>query len=68
MGPEFGMLAILSNLDMDWARGLFGFRYWMALAAAKYGAPFIRPGGPITLTLDLAGARQDAGWSVASGI
>lgn len=62
------LLATLDNLDLDWARGFFGVRYWGALAAVKHGAPHIRPGGSITLTSGLAAARPHAGWSVASSI
>jgi NAD(P)-dependent dehydrogenase (short-subunit alcohol dehydrogenase family) len=61
-------LANLDRLDMDWARGFFGVRYWGALAAVKHGAPHIRAGGSITLTSGLAAARPHAGWSVASSI
>jgi NAD(P)-dependent dehydrogenase (short-subunit alcohol dehydrogenase family) len=61
-------LATLDKLDLEWARAFFGVRYWGALAAAKHGASFIRPGGSITLTSGLAGARPHAGWSVASSI
>src|SRR5580658_8835453 len=58
----------LDKLDMDWARGFFGVRYWGAFAAVKYAAPHIRSGGSITLTSGLAGARPHAGWTVASSI
>jgi NAD(P)-dependent dehydrogenase (short-subunit alcohol dehydrogenase family) len=61
-------LANLDRLDMDWARGFFGVRYWGAFAAVKHGAPHIRPGGSITLTSGLASTRPHAGWSVASSI
>jgi NAD(P)-dependent dehydrogenase (short-subunit alcohol dehydrogenase family) len=61
-------LSPLATTDMDWARGFFGVRYWGAFAAVKHGAPHIRPGGSITLTSGLAGARPHAGWSVASSI
>jgi NAD(P)-dependent dehydrogenase (short-subunit alcohol dehydrogenase family) len=61
-------LANLDKLDMDWARGFFGIRYWGAFAAVKYGAPHVRPGGSITLTSGLASTRPHAGWSVASSI
>jgi NAD(P)-dependent dehydrogenase (short-subunit alcohol dehydrogenase family) len=61
-------LAPLEGLDMDWARGFFGVRYWGALAAVKYGAPHIHSGGSITLTSGLAAVRPHAGWSVASSI
>ena len=61
-------LANLDKLDMGWARNFFGVRYWGAFAAVKYAAPHIRPGGSITLTSGLAGARPHAGWTVASSI
>jgi NAD(P)-dependent dehydrogenase (short-subunit alcohol dehydrogenase family) len=61
-------LASLDVLDLEWARGFFDVRYWGALAAVKYGATQIRPGGSVTLTSGLAGRRPHAGWSVASSI
>ena len=61
-------LANLDKLDLDWARGFFGLRYWGALAAAKHGAPHIQPNGSITFTSGLAAQRPHAGWSVASSI
>lgn len=61
-------LAKLDTLDLDWARGFFGVRYWGALAAVKHGAPHIRTGGSITLTSGSAGQRPQAGWSVAASI
>lgn len=61
-------LAMLDELDTNWARGFFNVRYWGALAATKYGAPHIRPGGSITLTSGLAGQRPHPGWSVPSSI
>jgi NAD(P)-dependent dehydrogenase (short-subunit alcohol dehydrogenase family) len=61
-------LANLDKLDLDWARGFFGVRYWGAFAAVKHGAPHIRPGGSITLTSGLASTRPHSGWSVASSI
>jgi NAD(P)-dependent dehydrogenase (short-subunit alcohol dehydrogenase family) len=61
-------LAKLDTLDLDWARGFFGVRYWGAMAAVKHGARHIRTGGSITLTSGSAGQRPQAGWSVASSI
>jgi NAD(P)-dependent dehydrogenase (short-subunit alcohol dehydrogenase family) len=61
-------LATLDKLDLDWARGFFGVRYWGALAAVKHGAPHIRLGGSVSLISDLASTRPHAGWSVASSI
>jgi NAD(P)-dependent dehydrogenase (short-subunit alcohol dehydrogenase family) len=61
-------LANLDKLDLDWARGFFGVRYWGALAAAKHGAPHIAANGSITFTSGLASERPHAGWSVASSI
>lgn len=61
-------LAPLATMDMDWARGFFGLRYWGALMAARYAAPHINPGGSITLTGGSAGQRPQAGWSIAASI
>jgi len=61
-------LAPLDTLDMDWARGFFGLRYWGALMAARYAAPHINEGGSITLTGGSAGQRPQAGWAIAASI
>lgn len=61
-------LSRLAETDLAVARDFFNLRYWGAYAAAKYGAPLIRPGGSITFTSGLAGQRPHPGWSVASSI
>jgi NAD(P)-dependent dehydrogenase (short-subunit alcohol dehydrogenase family) len=61
-------LAPLASMDMDWARGFFGVRYWGALTAARYAAPHIEEGGSITLTGGSAGQRPQAGWAIAASI
>jgi NAD(P)-dependent dehydrogenase (short-subunit alcohol dehydrogenase family) len=61
-------LAPLASMDMDWARGFFGVRYWGALMAVRYAAPHINQGGSITLTSGSAGQRPQAGWGIAASI
>jgi len=61
-------LSNLAETELQVARDFFNLRYWGAYAAAKYGAPLIRPGGSITFTSGLAGQRPHSGWSVASSI
>jgi NAD(P)-dependent dehydrogenase (short-subunit alcohol dehydrogenase family) len=61
-------LHTIEATDIDQARHFFNLRYWGAFAAVKYGAPHINPGGSITLTGGIAGARPGKGWSVASSI
>lgn len=61
-------LSPLATMDMDWARGFFGLRYWGALMAARYAAPHINQGGSITLTGGSAGQRPQAGWTIAASI
>src|SRR5258708_1880952 len=59
-------LSPLATMDMDWARGFFGVRYWGALMAARYAAPHINQGGSITLTGGSAGHRPQAGCRIPS--
>lgn len=61
-------LSSLAAQDIAAARDFFTLRYWGAYAAAKYGSPNIRKGGSIVFTSGIAGARPNAGWSVASSI
>jgi len=62
------LLSPLATMDMGWARGFFGLRYWGALMAVRYAAPHIKQGGSITLTGGAAGQRPQAGWSIAASI
>jgi NAD(P)-dependent dehydrogenase (short-subunit alcohol dehydrogenase family) len=61
-------LGKVADTELATARDFFNLRYWGAYAAAKYGAPLIRPGGSITFTSGVAGQRPHPGWSVASSI
>lgn len=61
-------LNTISETELEKARTFFNLRYWGAFAAIKYGAPFIKPGGSISLTSGTANARPGSGWSVASSI
>jgi len=58
----------IADTDVQKARDFFTLRFWGALAAVKYGAPLIRPGGSIGLTSGIASQRPGAGWSLASSI
>jgi len=58
----------LASVKMDEARQFFNVRYWGALMAAKYGSPYIRKGGSITLTNGTIGLRPWKGWTVAASI
>lgn len=59
----------LSDLTLDSARDFFEIRYWGALAAAKFAASAIRPGGSIVLTSGIAGARPpQQGWTLGASI
>lgn len=58
----------LATTTMDAARAAFDLRYWGAYMAAKYASPHIRPGGSITLTTGIAGARPQKGWTIAASI
>ncbi len=58
----------LSAVKMDEARQFFDLRFWGALMAVKYGSPFIRKSGSITLTNGIVGIRPWKGWTVAASI
>jgi NAD(P)-dependent dehydrogenase (short-subunit alcohol dehydrogenase family) len=61
-------LNFVDTVDLATARAFFELRYWSAFAAVKYGAPHLQPGGSISLTGGIAGARPGKGWSVAATI
>jgi NAD(P)-dependent dehydrogenase (short-subunit alcohol dehydrogenase family) len=61
-------LETLNAVQIDRARGFINIRFWGAFLAAKYGSPYIRPGGSITLTAGVAGRRPRKGWTVAASI
>lgn len=61
-------LNLISETDLDTTKSFFDLRFWSAVAAVKYAAPFINQGGSISLTSGTANARPGAGWSVASAI
>lgn len=61
-------LSELSSIKMDEAKQFFNLRYWGALMAVKYGSPFIRKGGSITLTNGTIGLRPWKGWAVAASL
>lgn len=58
----------ISDLNLEEAHSFFNLRYWGALAAIKYGAPFINKGGSINLTGGIASPRPNAGWGMAASI
>lgn len=63
------LLGTLSAMDLKAARGFMETRVWGALAAAKYAAPQIRPGGSIVFSSGIAGARPpQAGWTLGAMI
>lgn len=57
-----------SAIKIDEAKQFFNLRYWGALMAAKYGSPYIRKGGSITLTNGTIGLRPWKGWAVAASL
>lgn len=61
-------LAGIKDLDLKSGRDYFNIRYWGAVAAVKYGAPYINPGGAITLTSGIAAVKPNSGWSIGSSI
>lgn len=62
------LLQNLAELSIEAAQRAFEVRYWGALKAVKYGAPFIRTGGSITLTSGVASSRPLPAWTIPSSI
>ncbi len=58
----------LNTIDFEKAKAFFDTRFWGSLMAARYGSPFINPGGSIVLTNGIAGLRPWKGWTVVAGI
>jgi len=58
----------LASTDLQQARHAFELRYWAALAAVKYGSPYIRQGGSVVLTTGIAGRRPRKGWAIAASV
>jgi NAD(P)-dependent dehydrogenase (short-subunit alcohol dehydrogenase family) len=58
----------LASTDLQEARGAFELRYWSALAAVKYGSPYIRKEGSVVLTTGIAGQRPRKGWVIAASV
>lgn len=61
-------LSSLSSTDLAQAKNFFTVRFWGAIAAIKYAAPFINEGGSISLTSGIASLRPGPGWALASSI
>ena len=58
----------LASTDLQQARRAFELRYWAALAAVKYGSPYIRKEGSVVLTTGIAGQRPQKGWVIAASV
>src|ERR1700676_5231707 len=58
----------LAATDLQQARRAFELRYWAALAAVKYGSPYIRKEGSVVLTTGIAGQRPHKGWVIAASV
>ncbi|RFM31133.1 SDR family oxidoreductase [Chitinophaga silvisoli] len=61
-------LSVIKDMDLADSRKYFDIRYWGAVAAVKYGAPLINPGGSITLTSGTAAVKPNISWSIGSSI
>ncbi|WP_343672059.1 SDR family oxidoreductase [Chitinophaga sp.] len=61
-------LSVIKDMDLSASRRYFDIRYWGAVAAVKYGAPHINPGGSITLTSGIAAIKPNISWSIGSSI
>jgi NAD(P)-dependent dehydrogenase (short-subunit alcohol dehydrogenase family) len=62
------LLHDLASTDLQQARRAFELRYWAALAAVKYGSPYLRKGGSVVLTTGIAGQRPQKGWVIAASV
>ncbi|MCJ2138941.1 SDR family oxidoreductase [Methylobacterium sp. E-066] len=59
----------ITDLPLEDARQFFDVRFWGAFAAAKHGAPCIRPGGSVVFTSGIAGARPpQGGWALGASV
>lgn len=61
-------LGMLPDIDTDEAKAYFNLRYWGAVTAVKYAAPYINAGGSVVLTSGIVAARPNAGWSMGASI
>ena len=61
-------LGEIASTDLSLARRAFDIRYWGALAAVKYGAPYIAAGGSIVLTTGIAALRPRSGWAFGASV
>jgi NAD(P)-dependent dehydrogenase (short-subunit alcohol dehydrogenase family) len=61
-------LQTLGELSIEEARKAFDVRYWGAVTAVKYAAPYLRTGGSITLTSGVASSRPIPMWAIPSSI
>lgn len=61
-------LSVIKDMDLTASRRYFDIRYWGAVAAVKFGAPYINPGGSVTLTSGIAAVKPTISWSIGSSI
>ncbi len=61
-------LGLLSDTNIDDARQYFTLRYWGAVTAVKYAAPYINTNGSIVLTSGIASVRPQAGWGMGASM
>ncbi len=61
-------LGLLAETGLDAIRKAFDVRVFGAIAAVKYAAPHLRPGGSVVLTGGIASLRPRAGWTAGASI
>ncbi len=49
-------------MDLDTVRWVFDVRVFGAIAAVKHATPYLRPGGSVVLTSEVASLRPQRGW------
>ncbi len=61
-------MGLLAKTGIDAVRKAFEVRVFGAIAAARYAAPQLRPGGSVVLTGGVASLRPKKGWTVAASV
>jgi len=61
-------LGTIDMTNIEDARRFFNVRYWGAVMALKYGAPYISKDGSVVLTSGIVSRRPNKGWSLGASI
>jgi NAD(P)-dependent dehydrogenase (short-subunit alcohol dehydrogenase family) len=58
----------LADMSLDTIHQVFDVRVFGAIAAVKYAAPYLRPGGSVVLTSGVASLRPQRGWVALASV